>query len=110
MDCMKNKAEIEIIEEDKVRLTQEQENLIILAFEKQVPPEDAEFLEKIQKGKNATIDVFNEVTSYFVSKYGIDFGALYLAAISGGEERYNEAVNSLELKRAQERIKRDTQN
>ena len=40
---------VEILPEDKIELTQDQKNLIELAFVKQVPPEDAEFIEKVQK-------------------------------------------------------------
>lgn len=107
---MKNKADLEILAEDRVKLTQEQENLIYLAFEKQVTPEDAAFLEKVQKGSSSTVDPFSKVSRYFLTKYGRDFGTLYLAAITGGEERYNEAINSLESERARERKKRESQN
>lgn len=89
---MNDKADVEILPEDKLQLTQEQQNLIELAFEKQVSPEDTEFIEKVQKEtiKNAsqnTLDPFAELSGYSTTKYGKDFGMIYLAAITGGEER-----------------------
>jgi len=106
---MSNKTDIEILPEDRVKLTQEQENLIFLALEKQVPPENAKFLEKV-KSKAETEDPFSEILGYFVTKYGKEFGILYVAAITGGEEKYNEVVESIEEERASERLKRGSLN
>lgn len=102
---MNNQADIEIVPEDRVKLTNDQKNLIALALEKQLPIEDAEFLENIQKkGVNPT-DSFVKIEKYFVTKYGLEFGKIYLAAITDGEDSCKAAINELETARAQERIK-----
>ncbi len=107
---MNNQTDVVILPEDKVQLTQEQKNLIELAFEKQLPSEDAEFIEKVQKEavKNAsqnTLDPFAELSGYYTTKYGRDFGMIYLAAITGGEQKYKEAVASIEKLKASDRAK-----
>jgi hypothetical protein len=92
---------VEILPEDKIELTQDQKNLIELAFVKQVPPEDAEFIEKVQKeGK----EPFIRLSEYFGNKYGFDFGTIFLAAIMGGEEKYQETVQVIEKSKAKTRI------
>lgn len=105
-----NKAQIKIMQRDKVKLTQDQLNLIELAFVGQVPPDDAEFLEKVQKdskkdtgGKEET---FTKLQSYFIDKYDIEFGMLLLAAIMGGKEQYRKTKKSIEELRAKERIEK----
>lgn len=109
---MNNKDDIKILPEDKIELNQDQKNLIELAVEQQIPPEDAEFLEKIKSNSQNTTDtpneLFGKLSNYFANKYGVEFGMIYLAAIMGGEEKYKEAVHSVENLRANERVlKRD---
>ena len=95
---------VEILPEDKIELTQDQKNLIELAFVKQVPPEDAEFIEKVQKEAKSEKDPFTRLSEYFVNKYGFDFGTIFLAAIMGGEEKYQETVQVIEKSKAKTRI------
>ena len=97
-----------ILSEDKIRLTQDQKNLIELAFIKQIPPEDAEFIEKVKKEARSSkdkMDTFTELSAYYTAKYGSEFGMVYLSAVMGGEEKYNETVASIEKMRAEERVK-----
>jgi hypothetical protein len=95
---------IKILPEDKINLTQDQKNLIELAFIKQVPQEDAEFMKKVQKEAKNETDPFTSLSEYFVNKYGFDFGTIFLAAIMGGEEKYNETVQLIEESKAKTRI------
>ena len=97
-----------ILSEDKIRLTQEQKNLIELAFIKQIPPEDAEYIEKVQKeAKNSKdkVDTFTELSAYYTTKYGSEFGMIYLSAVMGGEEKYNETVVLIEKIKTKDRVK-----
>lgn len=94
---------IKILPEDKIQLTQDQRNLIELAFVKQVPPEDAEFMENVQKENGE--DSYSKLSEYFTNKYGVDFGTIYLSAIMGGKQKYEETVGLIEKARAEERIK-----
>ena len=95
---------VEILPEDKIELTQDQKNLIELAFVKQVPPEDVEFIEKVQKEAKEGKEPFIRLSEYFVNKYGFDFGTIFLAAIMGGEEKYQETVQVIEKSKAKTRI------
>ena len=95
---------IEILPEDRIKLTQDQKNLIELAFVKQVPPEDAEFIKKVQKEAKEEKDPFARMSEYFVNKYGFDFGTIFLAAVMGGEEKYQETVKMIEKSKAEARI------
>jgi hypothetical protein len=101
---------IEILPEDEVKLTNDQQNLIELALAKQVPLEDAEFMEKIQKGSKDVTDAYSEISRHFAIKYGKVFGAIYLAAITDGEQGYKEAVRSREESKAKERMKMQSLN
>jgi len=101
---MKNDQNIKILSEDKIKLTQDQKNLIELAFIKQVPPVDAEFMEKVQKEPKNEKDPFTRLSEYFKEKYGLDFGMIYLAAIMGGKKKYNETVQLIERSKAEIRI------
>ncbi|MCL4354156.1 hypothetical protein M1349_01655 [Patescibacteria group bacterium] len=94
---------IKILPEDRIQLTQDQKNLIELAFAKQVPPEDAKFMEKVQKEK--VEEPYDKLSEYFTNKYGVDFGMIFLSAIMGGKEKYQETVGLIEKVRAEERIK-----
>lgn len=78
--------DVEILPEDRVQLTTDQKNLIVLALEKQLPFEDAEFLEKVQK--KASSDSYTKINKYFVKSMDQEFGEIYLAAITGGEENH----------------------
>ena len=104
---MNNNTKVEILPEDKIQLTQEQKNLIELAFVKQLPPEDAKFIEKVQKeAKNkVAYDPYSRLSVYYINKYGSDFGMIYLSAIMGGAKKYKQTVNSIEKLKASERIK-----
>ena len=104
---MNDSINIKILPEDKIKLTQEQKNLIELAFVKQVPPADAEFIEKVQKEAKSGEDPFTRLSEYFTKKYGLDFGMIYLSAITGGKEKHKETVKSVERLRALERMKRN---
>ncbi len=101
---MNDNTNIKILPEDKINLTQDQKNLIELAFIKQVPPEDARFMEKVQKEAKSDTDSFTRLSQYFNNKYGLDFGTIYLAAIMGGREKYNETVQLIEKSKAESRI------
>ncbi len=107
---MKNKIKIEILPGDRIKLTQDQKNLIELAFEKQIPPEDARFIEKgkIESKKGETS--FVKLSHYFMAKYGVEFGLIYLSAIMGGEKKYKEIVNLIERSNALSRIEKNGQN
>ncbi len=97
-----------ILSEDKIRLNQDQKNLIELAFIKQIPPEDAEFIAKVQKEAKTSkdkLDPFSELSGYYTAKYGNEFGMIYLSAVMGGEEKYSETVASIEKMKAEERVK-----
>jgi hypothetical protein len=95
---------IEILPEDRIKLTQDQKNLIELAFVKQVPPEDAEFIKKVQKEAKEEKDPFTRMSEYFVNKYGFDFGTIFLSAIMGGKEKYEETIQMIEKSNAEKRI------
>ena len=95
---------IKILPEDKIELTQDQKNLIELAFVKQVPPEDAEFIEKVQKEPTEGKESFTRLSEYFVNKYGFDFGTIFLSAIMVGKEKYEETVQMIEKSNAEKRI------
>jgi len=101
---MNNNTNVKILPEDKINLTQDQKNLIELAFIKQVPPEDAQFMEKVQKEAKSETDPFTRLSEYFVNKYGVDFGTIFLSAIMGGKEKYNETVLMIEKSKAKTRI------
>ncbi len=103
---MSDTQDLQILPEDRVQLTQDQKNLIELAFEKQVPPEDAEFIEKVQKEAQTGGNPFTRLSEYFTAKYGLDFGMILLSAIMGGREKYQETVDSIEKLRAQERVRK----
>ena len=62
---MSNDQKINILPEDRVTLTKDQKNLIALALEKQLPQEDAEFLESIQQDKSKIADPYEKINSYF---------------------------------------------
>jgi hypothetical protein len=101
---MNDNTNVKILPEDKIKLTQDQKNLIELAFIKQVPPEDAEFMEKLQKEAKSETDPFTRLSEYFVNRYGFDFGTVFLSAIMGGKEKYNETVQLIEKSKAETRI------
>lgn len=102
--------DIKILPEDKVILTQDQKNLIELAFEKQIPPEDARFIEKIQVEAKNGGNPFTKLSEYFTTKYGMNFGMMYLSTIMGGEERYKETVASIERLKASDSLAKSQQN
>lgn len=100
---MNTKDDIEILAEDRVQLTRDQKNLIALALEKQLPFEDAEFLGKVQNSTKA--DSYTKIHTYFVKKYGKEFGEILLATITSSEEGCKTAINEIETKNAQDRLK-----
>ncbi len=102
---MSTKADNEILPEDKIQLNQDQENLITLAFAKQIPVDDAEFIEKIQKQDRPSTGAYIEIEEYFTKKYGEEFGRIFLATITGGEASYKNTIEKLEKERAQKRIR-----
>ena len=99
---MNNKTKVKKLPEDKIQLNQDQKNLIELAFDKQIPPEDAAFIEKVQFESKSQGNSFIKLTVYFTAKYGMDFGMMYLSAIMGGKEKYKETVASIEELKASE--------
>ncbi len=103
---------IKITIEDRVKLTQDQINLIQLAFKKQIPPEDADFMERVQKDSikkmKSQEQVFVQLSEHFVEKYGIEFGMLLLTAIIGGKVQYEVAKKSIERQKANERISKES--
>ncbi|HSW98172.1 MAG TPA: hypothetical protein VLF89_10180 [Candidatus Saccharimonadales bacterium] len=103
---MSNDQKINILSEDRVKLTKDQKNLITLALEKQLPQEDAEFLETVQKDKNKIDDPYMKIDNYFVKKYGSVFGKILFSAITGGENACMETINVIEESNAQTRIKK----
>lgn len=110
---MSTKTNTEILPEDQINLNQDQINLIELAFINQIPPEDAKFIQNIRKTSDKnnepdTEDPFVVLSDYYIKKYGLDFGVVYLAAVTGGEEKYKEAKESIETSRAQQRIQNNT--
>lgn len=108
---MKSKTIHNILPEEKVRLTQEQKNLIELAFIKQLPPKDVKFIEKVKKqtkSLESKLDSFAQLSGYYAAKYGSEFGMIYLSAIMGGEEKYKETVVSVEQMRVKARIKKQS--
>ena len=107
---MKDKTKTKILPEDKVKLTQDQKNLIGLAFDKQVPPEDARIIEKVKIESKNGENPFTRLSQYFTAKYGLDFGMIYLSAILGGKEKYEETVESIESVKALDRIKNNKLN
>lgn len=107
---MNDEIKVKILPEDKVKLTQDQKNLIQLAFDKQVPPEDARFIEKVQIESKNEGNPFTRLSEYFITKYGMDFGMIYLSAIMGGKEKYKETIESIEKLKALDRIKKSKLN
>ena len=107
---MNDITRVEILPEDKIQLTQDQKNLIELAYDKQVPPEDARFIEKVQIETKNGGNPFTKLSEYFTAKYGIDFGMIFLSAIMGGKEKYKETVDSSERLKALDRIAKSKQN
>ena len=107
---MNDITKVEILPEDKIQLTQDQKNLIELAFDKQVPPEDARFIEKVQIETKNGGNPFTKLSEYFTAKYGMDFGMIFLSAIMGGKEKYKETVESIERLKALDRIEKSNQN
>jgi len=107
---MKTTSKIKILPEDKIKLTQDQKNLIELAFNKQIPPEDAQYIEKVQIESKQGGNSFAKLSEYFTSKYGQDFGMIFLSAIMGGKEKYRETVESIEKLKALDRTERNKQN
>lgn len=101
--------DLKILPEDKIKLTQDQINLIELAFIKQIPPEDAKFIEKVQDETRNGGSPFAKLSEHFSAKYGMDFGMIYLSAIMGGEGKYRETVKSIEELKAKERIEKKKQ-
>jgi hypothetical protein len=101
---MKSKANIEILPEDGIKLTQEQQNLIALALDKQLPVDDAEFLEGLQQSSQDPTESFAEMSKYFVLKYGVDFGTIFLSAITHGESGYKQTIQAIEEDKAMVRI------
>ena len=81
-----------------------------LALEKQLPVEDTEFLESIQKNSKDITDPYVRINKYFTEKYGSEFGPIYLAAITGGEEKCTEVINNIEKSKAEVRIRKETFN
>ncbi len=102
--------DVEILPEDRVKLTNDQKNLIALALEKQLPFEDAEFLENIQKKAENPTESYGKIEEYFVAKYDPEFGKIYLAAITDGEESCKEVITALEESRALERVRKNRNN
>ncbi len=107
---MADNTKITILPEDKIQLTQDQRNLIELSFDKQVPPEDAEFIEKMRNESKYGGNPFAKLSEYFTTKYGMDFGMIFLSAIMGGKEKYKETVDSIERLKALDRIEKSKQN
>ncbi|MDQ3099478.1 MAG: hypothetical protein M3Q44_07070 [bacterium] len=107
---MKNKTDTEILPEDRVQLDQNQINLVQMAFLKQIPPEDSKFLENVKSDAKESNDspnkLFDRISAYFAKKYGVEFGVIFIAAIMGGEEKYLEAIDSVEKLRAFERVEK----
>lgn len=95
---------VEILPEDKVQLTQDQKNLIEMALEKQLPVEDAEFLERVQKSSKNPTQPYIEIHKFFALKYGVDFGTIYLSSITNGEAGYKQTIRAIEEDRAMERV------
>lgn len=73
-------------------------------------PLDADFLEKVQSDTKTFPDPYGEITGHFYTKYGAEFGRIYLAAITGGEEEYEEAIKEIEKQKALDRVKMQSQN
>ena len=107
---MNDMTKVEILPEDKIQLTQDQKNLIELAFGKQVPPEDVKFIEKVHIESKNGGNPFAKLSEYFTAKYGMDFGMIFLSAIMGGKEKYNKTVESIERLKALDRIEKSKQN
>lgn len=107
---MNDITKVEILPEDRVKLTQDQKNLIELAFDKQVPPEDARSIEKVQIETKNGENPFTKLSEYFTAKYGMDFGMILLSAIMGGKEKYKETIDSIERLKALDRIEKSKQN
>jgi len=103
---MSNDQKITILPEDRVKLSKDQRNLITLALEKQLPQEDAEFLEAVQKDKAKIADPYMKIDNYLVKKYGSVFGKIFLSTIIGGEEGCMETIKVIEESNAQARMKR----
>jgi len=107
---MTNNSDIEILPEDRVKLNNDQKNLIVLALEKQLPVDDAEFLEKVQKYAPNISSPYEKILDYFEKKYGFEFAKIYLSAITGGEDACKQSIKDIEESRALERIKNKNKN
>ena len=101
---MNAKTNLEILPEDRVKLTKDQRNLITLALEKQLLPEDAEFLEAVKKNKLEIDNLYERIQKYYKKKYGSVFGEIYLSAIINGEDACVETINSIEKANALKRL------
>ncbi|MCL4353456.1 hypothetical protein M1615_03270 [Patescibacteria group bacterium] len=60
-------------------------------------------MEKVRKESGE--DSYGKLNEYFTNRYGLDFGTIYLSAIMGGKEKYEETVELIEKARAEERIR-----
>src|SRR5258708_3155510 len=106
---MNDQEDINILPEDRIHLTNDQKNLITLALEKQLPPEDAKFLESEQKRSPKSTDSYTKINDYYVAKYGQDFGKVYLAAITGGEKECKEGIDTIERAKDKERLRKENE-
>ncbi len=107
---MNNKAKIKILPEDKFKLNQDEKNLIELAFVNEIPPVDANLIRKVKKEGMDSQDTYAKLTQYYTDKYGLEFGMVYLSAITGGEAKYKETIETVERMRAVKRIEKSKQN
>ena len=104
---MRNQQEVNILPEDRIKFTKDQRNLITLALEKQLPPEDTEFLESIQQSKQEIANPYEKINNFYIKKYGSVFGRIYLSAITNGKEACTETINDIEKSNALIRVKRE---
>ncbi len=107
---MNNKAKVKILPEDKFKLNQDEKNLIELAFVNEIPPVDADFIRKVKKEGLNSQDSYAKLSQYYTNKYGLEFGMVYLSAITGGEAKYKETVETIERMRDLKRIEKSKQN
>ncbi|MBI3486212.1 hypothetical protein HY025_04735 [Candidatus Daviesbacteria bacterium] len=107
---MNDKAKVKILPEDKFKLSQDEKNLIELAFVNEIPPIDAKFIKEVKKESLSGQDSYAKLSQYYTNKYGIEFGMVYLSAITGGEEKYKETIETIERMRALKRIEKANQN
>jgi hypothetical protein len=103
---MNKDSEVIILAQDRIKLTKDQRNLITLALNKQLPPEDAEFLESIQQSKHKIVDPYKKINHFYIKKYGSIFGRIYLSAITGGEEACTDTIYAIEKSNALERVRK----